>query len=68
MVLGETVSSPNTLLCTENTYATLVMGFPELEYSGNEVIAWPRIFDKQANKSDTHQQKFVDQGILSYEK
>ena len=37
-VLGESLSSPNSLMVTEDSYATLVMGFPELEFSDNEVI------------------------------
>jgi hypothetical protein len=35
--LKEAVSSPNTLMVNDKSYATLVLGFPELEFSPNEV-------------------------------
>ena len=38
--MNESISSPNTLFTTPNSYATLAMGFPELEFSANEVFAW----------------------------
>jgi hypothetical protein len=41
-VLGEAVSSPNTLMVNEDSFATLVMGFPELEFSPSEVYSWPK--------------------------
>ena len=65
-MLGETVSSPNTLLSTKNTYATLVMGFPELEYSANEVLAWPKLDDAKA-MHENYQQQFVDEGKVFVE-
>lgn len=40
--LKEAMSSPNTLFTSPNTYATLTVGFPELEFSPNEVYAWPK--------------------------
>jgi hypothetical protein len=40
--LSEAVSSPNTLLTTDKSFATLVVGFPELEFSPNEVYSWPK--------------------------
>ena len=41
-VFGSTTSSPNTLLSNHDNLATLVMGFPELEFSPSEVYVWPR--------------------------
>jgi len=41
-VFNEPTDSPNTLLSTHDAYAALVMGFPELEFSPNEVHVWPR--------------------------
>ena len=40
LVMNESIQSPNTLFTTPNSYATLAMGFPELEFSANEVFAW----------------------------
>lgn len=45
MALGETVSTPHTLMVTDDAYATLVLGFPELEFSENEVYTWPKSKD-----------------------
>ena len=42
MALKETVSTPNTLLANEKSYATIVLGFPELEFSPNEVYSSER--------------------------
>ena len=39
--LKQNINSPNRLLATENTFATIVVGFPELD-SSNEVFLWPR--------------------------
>ena len=41
-VFGSTTSSPNTLMSNHDNLATLVMGFPELEFSPSEVYVWPR--------------------------
>merc|ERR1719507_393635 len=41
-VLGEAVDAPNTLFASDANYASLVVGFPELEFSSNEVYAWPK--------------------------
>lgn len=45
--LKQNIDSPNRLLATENTFATVVVGFPELD-SSNEVFVWPR---KQARRA-----------------
>jgi hypothetical protein len=42
LTLGEAISTPNTLFSSPAAYACLAMGFPQLEFSANEVIAWPR--------------------------
>ena len=42
LTLGESISTPNTLFSSPAAYACLAMGFPQLEFSANEVIAWPR--------------------------
>lgn len=42
MVLGEAMQAPNTLFNSDYAYATLVLGFPELEFSANEVHSWPK--------------------------
>lgn len=42
MALEEEISSPNTLMVTKDSYAMVVMGFPELEFSPNEVYSWPK--------------------------
>ena len=36
------ISSPHSLMVTEDTYAGLALGFPELEFSSNEVYVWQR--------------------------
>ena len=60
-VLKETVSSPNTLASGSDSYATLLMGFPELEYSANEVYVWPRSKSSN-NSSNSFQQHTNDPG------
>ncbi|KAJ8898507.1 hypothetical protein PR048_003867 [Dryococelus australis] len=40
--LGQSVSAPHRVLSTENSFATIVLGFPELDHSSNEVYVWPR--------------------------
>ena len=42
LVMKEKIQSPNILFNSPNSYATLAMGFPELEFSANEVFSWPR--------------------------
>ncbi|XP_043278620.1 von Willebrand factor A domain-containing protein 8 isoform X2 [Venturia canescens] len=39
--LNEQISSPNRILASDSTYASLAIGFPELEGS-NEIYTWPR--------------------------
>ena len=39
--VNQNINSPNRLLATDNTFATIVIGFPELD-SANEVFLWPR--------------------------
>ena len=48
-VLKESVSSPNLMLTTPESYATLIMGFPELEFSPNDVYCWPNKDSVSAN-------------------
>ena len=38
LVMKEKIQSPNILFNSPNSYATLAMGFPELEFSANEVF------------------------------
>ena len=38
MALGEKVSSPNTVMVTDKSYATLAVGFPELEFRFNMIF------------------------------
>ncbi|XP_046400469.1 von Willebrand factor A domain-containing protein 8 [Ischnura elegans] len=40
--LGNQIDSPNRLLSTDNTYAAIVVGFPELKHSENDVYLWPK--------------------------
>ncbi len=44
-VIGEAMDVPNTLLTTDDSYATLVLGFPDLKFSNNEVYSWPKDAD-----------------------
>ena len=62
MALKETVSTPNTLLANEKSYATIVLGFPELEFSPNEVYSWPKSHRPQKHPTTTHPggPKFTD--------
>jgi len=61
LALDESVSSPNTVMVTDKSYATLAVGFPELEFSPNEIFAWPK---SQRTKRPTNFQpnieKFLD--------
>ncbi|OXU18814.1 hypothetical protein TSAR_009759 [Trichomalopsis sarcophagae] len=40
-VLNQKIESPNRIVATNNTYASIVVGFPELD-SSNEVFSFPR--------------------------
>ncbi|XP_021936474.1 von Willebrand factor A domain-containing protein 8 isoform X2 [Zootermopsis nevadensis] len=40
--LGQKLSAPNRILCTDNTYAAVAVGFPELDQTENELYVWPR--------------------------
>jgi len=42
IAMRESTSSPNTLFTSPSNYATLALGFPELEFSAAEVVGWPR--------------------------
>jgi hypothetical protein len=53
MVLKEAVSTPNILLTTPNSYATLAMGFPDLEYSANEIYGWPKAEEAETTSNFT---------------
>ena len=66
-VLQETVSSPNTLASGPDSYATLLMGFPELEYSANEVYAWPKNYcstPSSSSNTTSFQRQTNDPGIM----
>ena len=39
---GSKISSPHSVMVSDNTYAGVVLGFPELEFSPSEVHVWPR--------------------------
>jgi hypothetical protein len=41
-VLGQKLNAPNRILCTNKTYAAVVVGFPELDHTVNELYVWPR--------------------------
>ena len=41
-VFGSKISSPHSLIVSEDTYAGIVLGFPELEFSPSEVHVWQR--------------------------
>jgi hypothetical protein len=40
--LGQKLSAPNRIICTDNTYAAVAVGFPELDHTPNELYVWPR--------------------------
>lgn len=40
--LGQKLSAPNRILCTDDTYAAVAVGFPELDQTANELYVWPR--------------------------
>lgn len=40
--LGQKLSAPNRVICTDDTYAAIAVGFPELDRTTNELYAWPR--------------------------
>lgn len=40
--LGQKVSAPNRIVCTNSTYAAVTVGFPELDQTANELYVWPR--------------------------
>jgi hypothetical protein len=42
LTLGAAISTPNTMFTSPAAYACLAMGFPQLEFSANEVLAWRR--------------------------
>jgi len=53
IALGETVSSPNTLMVAGGAHAAVAVGFPDLEFSKSEVHAWPaEDGDRGSNVSD----------------
>ena len=52
LVMNEKIQSPNILFNSANSYATLAMGFPELEFSANEVFSWPR--EEQVKSKDNN--------------
>ena len=42
IAMRESTSTPNTMFTSPSNYATLALGFPELEFSAAEVVGWPR--------------------------
>jgi hypothetical protein len=40
--LGQSITAPNRLMSTRDSYAALAMGFPDLSGSDNDVYVWPR--------------------------
>ncbi|PSN51375.1 von Willebrand factor A domain-containing protein 8, partial [Blattella germanica] len=40
--LGQKLSAPNRIISTNETYAGIVVGFPELDRTSNEVYTWPK--------------------------
>jgi hypothetical protein len=40
--LGQKISAPNRILCTNSTYAAVAVGFPELDHTASELYVWPR--------------------------
>jgi hypothetical protein len=55
LTLGESISTPNTLFASPATYACLAMGFPQLEFSANEILAWPRPPAAPAHQNNARQ-------------
>ncbi|KAJ9594055.1 hypothetical protein L9F63_014532, partial [Diploptera punctata] len=41
-VLKQKLSAPSRVICTEDTYAAIAVGFPELDRTMNELYFWPR--------------------------
>ena len=46
-MFGSKISSPHSLIVSEDTYAGIVLGFPELEFSPSEVHVWQRHKEQQ---------------------
>ena len=51
-VFGSKISSPHSLIVSEDTYAGIVLGFPELEFSPSEVHVWQRPTESIMGKYD----------------
>jgi hypothetical protein len=52
--IGEAIDTPNTLMTTDESYATVVLGFPDLEFSRNEIYDWPKSEDVQKAESSSY--------------
>jgi len=66
LTMGENLSVSNTMFVSPNTYANLALGFPELEFSGNEIVSWPRrkedTLGKTTQNVHPNMKKFMDPG------
>jgi len=40
--LGQSITAPNRLMSSRDSYAALAVGFPDLSGSDNDVYVWPR--------------------------
>jgi len=57
IVLGESTSSPNTLFVSQDDYANLALGFPELEFSASDIYSWPRVKTENNGKKTVNASK-----------
>nr|CAD7394578.1 unnamed protein product [Timema cristinae] len=48
--IGQQLSSPHRILSSSQSYAALVVGFPDLDHSSNEIYLWPKEEHKLSSK------------------
>nr|CAD7453760.1 unnamed protein product [Timema tahoe] len=48
--IGQQMSSPHRILSSSQSYAALVVGFPDLDHSSNEIYLWPKEEHKLSSK------------------